>query len=200
MSDPVEPEAPEALPSSPPVETYHPIATATLPKTAQLTIRERRFIQEYVKGFDYATAYDKAFPVQPGKSGRSREVSSANGRRVWERIRPRIEFRELLEHAGLGNARLAHELQHRLSSTKVNVHYDEKLGTFKDSAPHPDNGTRMEGTKLLARVLGAEITREEVNIKALSAQVLIPAKATVDDWLAQAQALKNAPPTRPQGE
>jgi hypothetical protein len=110
----------------------------------RLTPREQTFFRAYVKGKTQKDAYLEAFP------GTNEESASTLSGRLMKRIQAKVDWPKMLESAGLGETRLAREIEARLTAMETKFYQAQVIGDFED------NGTRMRATELLSRLLGKD--------------------------------------------
>jgi hypothetical protein len=132
-----------------------------------LTPREQRFLFELASGKSGADAY-----LALGKCSRKSARESAS--RLYRVIRRKAGFHDRLEAFGLGEARLAAEIEKRLNAMTARYYQDQSLGNFED------NATRMRATELLAQMNGA-LTKDIAAAIERGAAV-IPMPLSVEQW------------------
>lgn len=111
---------------------------------SRLSPREAAFLRAYFGGKTETDAYLEVRPAV------TRDSANSLGPKLLKRIRKKVDWPKLLEAADLGETRLLRELNKRLSATESLAFEGHVVGHVDD------NRTRMEGTKLLAKILGKE--------------------------------------------
>lgn len=145
------------------------------------SVRDRAFLVAFVgKGGDprrIVEAYDEVFPDR-------RELPAPRRRKAATKLLSRLSetpaFKETLEAVGLGDTRLMGMVDRLLRAKQVRTHV--VAGAVLETAV-PDNGTRMEATKLLAKLLGRDVQRTESTVRATHGVVVIPAELPLDQWM-----------------
>ena len=155
----------------------------------ELTPDDRRFFFKYLELGQLGLAYRKAFP----KRKASIKSSQESGSRMMTRIRQKDGFQRMLTEAELGEERLLYELRERLTACTTKEYVVDEVSMYRgrrrtkkvivEGEVHEDNGVRMRATELLARIHGKEVTKVEQEIRQVAAVIVLPAKATEEEWV-----------------
>lgn len=119
----------------------------------KLTPREVKFFLAYIDGATYQDAY---LSIRPGLSA---ESARKMGSRMAKTIKTKINWQGTLELAGLGEMRLAQEINLRLKAMSTEFYEGKAITDVQD------NGTRMRATALLADLHGKKKAELDVNLK-----------------------------------
>jgi len=157
-------------------------------RRGQLNLTQRRFLELVATGDRPQQAYQLLFPRATPKS------AAAGACRLMKEIQAKTQFRDRLEAVGLGEGRLYREMEARLTATTARYWQDKAIGET------PDNAVRMEATRLLARMLGADAERTEADVTVRGAVILVPAKLEVTEWQEQVRELSRKLPPKPDQE
>ena len=154
-----------------------------------LTILERKFLYHFLELGDQGLAYKKTYP----KRRLTIKSCQESGSRMMGVIRSKEGFHEFLNRAGLGEEQIAIELKKRLNACTQKEYIVEEVTMYRgrrrtkkvvvEGAVREDNATRMRATELLARIHGKEVTKVESESKIVAAVVVLPAKATEEEWV-----------------
>jgi hypothetical protein len=133
------------------------------------TIKERRFLEAYLKGKSLAECAKYA-----GSKGKDRNSLKVIGHRMLTSIN--LSMDETLTLCGLTDEILAKKLQEGLEAERLYLSSFE--GKFLDERKAPDVPTRLKAVELIGRMRGHFIDRHEVTGKDGGDLVLVVKPAT----------------------
>ena len=133
------------------------------------TVKERRFLEAYLKGKSLAECAKYA-----GSKGKDTNSLKVIGYRMLTNIN--LSMDEVLDLAGVTDEVLAKKLQEGLEAERLYLSSFE--GKFLDERKAPDVPTRLKAVELIGKIRGHFVDRHEVTGKGGGDITLVVAPAT----------------------
>jgi phage terminase small subunit len=133
------------------------------------TVKERRFLEAYLKGKSLAECAKYA-----GSKGKDRNSLKVIGHRMLTKIN--LSMDEVLDLAGVTDEVVARKLMEGLEADRLYLASYE--GKFLDERKAPDVSTRLKAVELIGRIRGHFVDRHEITGKGGGDITLVIAPAT----------------------